>query len=129
MTIKLYQDFMSASVYKDSTLGDCTNGGASSKHDNLYVVAKHVTLKDVEEFCKENPAYTVEEFFKLDYDFYNNSHYGHYCRLEPINKGNKWYMFGGNYLATSDSRFKDFVGGCKYPVPIHDRTEGNNIQD
>ena len=42
--------------------------------------------------------------------------------------GSKWTMFGGNYAATSDSRFgeaikkmtgQDFYGA----VPIHDRTE------
>ena len=31
-------------------------------------------------------------------------------------------MFGGNYLKTSDSRFKDLTG-ISYPVPVHDRTE------
>ena len=29
-------------------------------------------------------------------------------------------MFGGNYLKTSDSRFKDLTG-ISYPVPVHDR--------
>lgn len=31
-------------------------------------------------------------------------------------------MFGGNFLKTSDSRFKD-IAGIRYPVPVHDRTE------
>ena len=70
-----------------------------------------------------NPEYKVEQFLKLDYEFYNNPRYNNYCRLEPINKGKKWNMFGGAYLCSSDSRFQLFVGGCKYPVPIHDRYE------
>ena len=34
---------------------------------------------------------------------------------------NKWRMFGGNYITTSDNRFS-----VKYPYPIsiHDRIEG-----
>lgn len=116
-------DYIVGYVYKDTKLGDCTNGGASSKYDTLYVVAEHVTLEDVEKFCNDRPAYSIDQFFKLDYEFYNNPRYDNYCRLEPINKGDKWYMFGGNYLCSCDSRFKEFVGGCKYPVPILDRCE------
>lgn len=125
--IKEFTDFMKGYVMRDADGSDCTNGGASSKYNRLYVVAEHVTLKDVEEFCKsENErlkgvrVYNVDEFFKPDYDFL---HSHNYVRLEPINKGKKWYMAGGNYLQSCDSRFKEFVGGCKYPVPIHDRTE------
>lgn len=121
MAIKEFTDFIVGSVYRNSYITtDCTNNGASSKYTRLYVVAKHVQLEDVQELCKENNNYKVEQFFKLDYEFYNSHNY---CRLHPINKGNKWYMFGGNYLASSDSRFKEFVGGCKYPVPILDRHE------
>ena len=126
MTIKEFTDFMQGSVYKDSYITtDCTNNGASSKYNRLYVVASYVQLADVEEFCKDNPSYKVEQFFKLDYEFYSDHKY---CRLEPIDKGNKWYMFGGNYLASSDSRFKEFVRGCKYPVAIHDRHESYDTE-
>lgn len=30
-------------------------------------------------------------------------------------------MFGGNFIYTSDSRFRDV---CPYPIPVHDRIEG-----
>ena len=45
-----------------------------------------------------------------------------YIHAEPIVDRGRWYMFGGNYLKTSDSRFKDLTG-IRYPVPVHDRTE------
>ena len=45
-----------------------------------------------------------------------------YVHAEPIVDKGKWYMFGGNYLKTSDSCFKDLTG-IRYPVPVHDRTE------
>lgn len=39
-----------------------------------------------------------------------------YCRK-------RWYMMGGNFLYTSDSRFKE-ITGISYPIAIHDRYEG-----
>lgn len=124
MTIKEFHDFIQGYVYREADGSDCTNGGVSSKYRRLYVVAEHVTLQDVQELCKENNYYTVDQFLKLDYDFLGSNGY---CRLEPINKGGKWNMFGGNYLISSDSRFKEYVGYCKYPVPILDRFESTDM--
>lgn len=39
-----------------------------------------------------------------------------YTHAEPIEPGN--YAFGGSFVWTSDSRFRDV---CPYPVPLHDR--------
>lgn len=114
-----YTDFINGYVYK-FPLGECTNNGASSKFDRLYVVSEEVTLPEVIKLCSNNPVYHLAQFFKVDYDFYDRTGY---VRLDPINKGGKWNMAGGNYLYSSDSRFKDFVCGNKYPVPIHDRFE------
>ena len=121
--MKQYEDFISGDVYESKWIGYCFNIVLSNRYNVLYVVARHIELADVQKFCLENPQYKVEQFLKLDYEFYNNPRYENYCRLEPINKGNKWNMFGGAYLCSSDSRFKTFVGGCKYPVPILDRYE------
>ena len=121
--MKQYEDFISGDVYESKWIGNCSNNGVSNRYKALYVVAQHIELADVQKFCAENPQYKVEQFLKLDYEYYNNPRYDNYCRLEPIDKGNKWNMFGGAYLCSSDSRFKNFVGGCKYPVPILDRYE------
>ena len=122
--MKQYEDFISGDVYESKSIGNCSNNGVSNRYKELYVVAPYIELADFQKFCNENPRYKVEQFLKLDYEFYNNPRlYEKYCRLEPIDKGNKWNMFGGAYLCSSDSRFKTFVGGCKYPVPILDRYE------
>ena len=115
-----YEDFISGEVYESKGIGNCSNNGVSNRYKELYVVASHIELADVQKFCNENPKYKVEQFLKLDYDFLRSHGY---CRLEPIDKGNKWNMFGGAYLCSSDSRFKEYVGYCKYPVPILDRYE------
>ena len=120
-------DFISGTVFEGKGYGNCSNNGVSNRYKELYVVAPFITLQDVEKFCKENPSYKVEQFLILDYDFYNNPRYNNYCRLEPLNKGGKWNMFGGTFLYSSDSRFQLFVGGSKYPVPIHDRYEGTDM--
>lgn len=123
--IKEYKDFMAGYVYR-CPLGDCTNGGASSKWDRLYVVRRGVTLRDVEEFCFSNSGYDVEQFFVVDYDFYESKNpvFAGYVRLLPlVKRPGAVKMAGGNYLESCDSRFKNFVCGCEYPVPIHDRWE------
>lgn len=117
--MQMYKDFMAGEVFKSTYIGDCTNGGASSKYSQLYVVAEHVTITDVIEYCSEHNE-DINRFFKVDYDFYNSHNY---IRIQPITKGNKWYVMGGNFIHSCDSRFKKFVCDCSYPVPIHDRCE------
>jgi hypothetical protein len=34
----------------------------------------------------------------------------------------RWLMFGGNFIWSSDSRFRNEVS--EYPIPVHDRIEG-----
>lgn len=43
-----------------------------------------------------------------------------YIYAEPAQPGN--YMFGGTYIKTSDSRFREATG-ISYPIPLHDRQE------
>lgn len=50
------------------------------------------------------------------------------AKIVPEECEGKWSMFGGNYAATSDSRFSEaiesIVGGRFYgAVPVHDRVE------
>lgn len=51
-----------------------------------------------------------------------------WCEIGEYNPDPRWCMMGGNYAATSDSRFHEAVrritGGASYgAVPIHDRIE------
>jgi hypothetical protein len=44
-----------------------------------------------------------------------------YCEEWPNERfRDRWTMMGGNFLYSSDSRFRDAFGG---PIPIHDRVE------
>ena len=45
-----------------------------------------------------------------------------YIHLEPTKerKEGKWLMFGGRFVWTSDSRFRNVFNG---PIPLHDRYE------
>lgn len=111
-----YRDFLTAYVLRNATLGDCTNGGVSSRSEDLEVFAPHLSFAQVADYCLENRI-DVNKVLKLVYRESID-----YIHAEPIINRHKWYMFGGNYVKTSDSRFKDLTG-IRYPVPVHDRTE------
>ncbi len=98
-------------VFKSKALGDCTNNGISSRRNELYVMTGEYypfEPKDIREcICIEE-----EEIFGK-----------RHVRAKPLYKPRRSYMMGGNFVYTSDSRFKD-ISGIQYPVPIHDRYEG-----
>lgn len=110
---------MLVSVYKDASSNyDCTNGGVSSRD------IKGLCLTNVDgpfDPCDEYPA--AQLVFK-------NTGFSKIVKVVPeeeLEKGS-WTMFGGNYAATSDSRFsekvKSMLGNDFYgAVPIHDRVE------
>jgi hypothetical protein len=98
---------------------NCTNGGISSQFDKLLAVNVDGPF-DPSDDC---PAVLLE------------SHYKGILRVVPAikDKGKwardpRWAMFGGNYAATSDSRWSDacaaLLGHQFYgAVCIHDRYE------
>lgn len=101
---------LEAEVYRSST-GDCTNGGISAECRNLYILTQTkgpFEPQDIRECvrveCKEVAG-------------------NQYIDCKPLYFRNRWYMMGGNFLYTSDSRFRE-ITGSQYPVPIHDRYEG-----
>lgn len=110
-----HRDYLTTYVLRD-TLGDCTNGGVSSRSGTLELFAPHLSFAQVANYCLEN-GIDVNKAVKLVYRESLD-----YIHAEPIVDRGKWHMFGGNYLKTSDSRFKDLTG-ISYPVPVHDRTE------
>ena len=80
-------------VYRDR-LGDCSNGGISSRYDELILVG--------EEIVRRRLFGGKEE----------------YLHIEPYDNEDKWYSYGGNIACASDSRFPS-----RYPLKIHDRRE------
>lgn len=110
-----------AFVARVARCGDCTNGGISSNHDQLCLV----NVDGPFEPSDDCPAVMLD------------SHVLGCLRIVPAVKteaGNwiiepgGWYMDGGNYASTSDSRFSAacnrLLGHRFYgAVAIHDRRE------
>lgn len=99
-------------VLRDAYLGDCTNGGISSRYDKLILIDRNnPDLGYVDVNTNNAPENAVEicSINVLGKTYYN---------VKPVKRGGKWFMAGGNFLWSSDSRFP-----ADYPLPIHDRTE------
>ena len=107
---------INVSVYKDADSNyDCTCNGVTNRFTRLNVVNVDGPF-DPSDDCpavklvKGNLPGTVK-----------------IVPVDELEKGS-WTMFGGNYAATSDSRFSEaiekIVGGRFYgAVPVHDRVE------
>lgn len=105
------------SVYRTDRLGDCTNGGISSRYDTLLLACDDGYI-DVDE---NNPP---ENLVKLVVRYFGGQEYKH---LEPVNRpdnGCVGWMYGGNIASTSDSRFPS-----QYPLKVHDRQESQALYD
>ena len=113
--VKRYKDYLSMYVLYNS-LGDCTAGGVSSQGHDFQVFAPWLSFAQVVNHCLEEGT-DLNQVLKLVYR--ENLDYIH---AEPVVMRGKHYMAGGNFIYTSDSRFKELTG-IRYPVSIHDRTE------
>ena len=95
-------------VYKDGG-GDCSMNGISANVSKMVLIGKDVP--QIFSPSEDTPAI----YLKMHMD-------------QPIavpkegRDGTKWVMFGGNFLYSSDSRFREVVN--EYPIRIHDRIEG-----
>ena len=104
-------------VYK-SNLGDTTNGGVSANCKGLCITNVSGPFNPSEEY----PEAQLVSRNVMGRTIVN------IVPMKEIEKGS-WTMFGGNYGATSDSRFsekvEEMMGSSFYgAVPIHDRVEG-----
>lgn len=115
-------NYLSVNVYK-CPMGDCTNNGVSSRH-------KKIALRCVDgPFSFESDAGVPDNFcyVKKFRPFGDRAIY----KIVPadvvdgkiVDRGGKWYMMGGNFAYSSDSRFSEMIGGMYGAVPIHDRVE------
>lgn len=101
---------LTAEVYRNP-LGDCTNDGISSYQRELYVLA-----------AQKGP-FEPEDIRQCVYIERREIMGKEYIDCKPAYCRKRWYMMGGNFLYTSDSRFKE-ITGISYPIAIHDRYEG-----
>ncbi len=102
-------------IYKDN-LGDCTNNGISSKK------IKGLTITNI-----DAPFEPCEDYPPVKLILQKFSH-GNSVKIIAEKDINKNTMFGGNFGATSDSRFNEAIEkmlGYNFygAIPIHDRIE------
>lgn len=99
------------SVYRDADGSDCSNNGISARYNRLTLVG--AGIPEIFEVSDDAPAVT------LITRVIGGEVYKH---LQPCDVTGKplpgWWMFGGNFAKTSDSRFPH-----SYPLGIHDRQE------
>lgn len=106
---------MHVTVYRSARSDyDCTNGGASS-------YAKQLCLTNVDGPWEPTDEIPAAKLVARDIG-------GVVLSIVPDAVADKWHTFGGNYAATSDSRFSEacrkMSGHAWYgAVPIHDRVE------
>ena len=104
---------MSLNIYRWD-LGDCTNGGISSKYEQIYILHER-GYKDIDLDNPPENLMVIKEK-KLGMKTYKY--------LEPFKEcpsDRAGYMMGGNFAYSCDARFHDDIS--KYPLPIHDRSE------
>ena len=96
-------------VFRNARGSDCTNGGVSSRFAEALLIGEGVE-GPFEENCNRLTLY---------FEMFHNK----WPRCVPDEKSSKGeghtnWMFGGNFVYSSDSRFPS-----DQPIPIHDRQE------
>lgn len=95
---------------------DCS-GGPSSREEDFFLIGDGV--EGPFEIPGHGSTYDGRAILKLD----RRGGGSGLLRAVPVVVGQKapWFMFGGNFIYSSDSRFAALNNG--YPIPIHDRVE------
>jgi hypothetical protein len=99
-------------VLRPAHAGDNTNFGVSSKHIKFVLVGDEVAGETV-----PTPEAPALELIRR----------GEYLHAEPpgsVPVGCVGYMFGGNFVWSSDTLFPN-----DYPIPVHDRLETQEQHD
>lgn len=102
---------LSCSVYRSADGGDCTNDGITSRVEIGLLVGTDYPKGTARADC---PTFLLREREVMGKIYLH-------AIPSDIPEGEKGYsgwMFGGNFLYTSDSRFPQ-----PYPIPVHDRRE------
>lgn len=105
-------------VYRNGS-ADCTAGGITSNVDMIIIVGE-----GIEGPFEVDPGEACLELRK------KNVGGDEYLYAVPVDgrdtAGMVGPMFGGNFVYSSDSRFRRV---CKYPIPVHDRWETQELYD
>lgn len=113
-------------VYRSADGANCTNGGYTARFTQLTLVGVRDETKGhnapVEPLGRQSQVFapTAERPAVI----LVKRHIGRILwHLVPAGFEGQWFMFGGNYAATSDSRFGD-ITGIYGAIAVHDRVEG-----
>lgn len=104
------------SIYKDKG-GDCSNGGISSRFNEVLLICEEGYVEIDENNLPENLVkLVVRNLFGREYK-----------HIEPVArpKGVGW-MAGGTIVYSCDSRFRRM---SEYPLSFHDRCESQELYD
>lgn len=101
-------------VYKNGN-ADCSNGGISSMCSTVVLMGKGIP--QLTEADEKTPAVLLK----------GDTERG-YVHAVPCTRSGKeyegvWFMFGGSFIYTTDSRFPS-----RYPIPLHDRSESEQCK-
>ena len=102
---------LNCSIYDNKEIGNCSNNGISARFKNVYVFCPDGNV----EIDLDNPP---ENFVTLEIRHFA---FGSFKRFNPVNNDGRWNMFGGAFVWSCDSRFRENFG--EYPIPLHDRYE------
>jgi hypothetical protein len=99
-------------LYYNPKYRACAGRGVTTKYDKFLVIGEGVDAS--------TSPFTETDHEKILVIVKRHLHDGVYYNAVPLKyiDNPHWTMFGGNYIDTSDSRFKH-----KYPIPVHDRVE------
>lgn len=103
---------LSLNVYRHGNYGDCSNGGISSRYNELILVGEGI--EGPVSVDLDNPPENLVKIVRRR--LFGGSE--EYLHIEPYDNEDKWYSYGGNIACVSDSRFPS-----RYPLKIHDRRE------
>lgn len=97
---------MRCDIYRSLEMGDCSNGGISSRCDEVTLVGENVP--QIFE-ADDDYAPAVE----IVWSWWQGEAF---CFARPVGLDNA--MFGGTFIYSSDSRFR-----FDYPIKLYDRVE------
>ena len=103
---------INATVYRPAIGGDSSNGGLTSRHNRVTLIGEGI--KADHSPTDECPAVIL--MTKGDYVYAQP--------VEPVPQGHIGYMFGGNFIHTSDNRFP-----TRFAIPVHDRFDTPEAYD
>ncbi len=95
-------------VYRHADGHDCTNNGVSSKFKEFTLIVPGQDIGPFEPSEKAPALYLRSQTVGGKV---------HLSAVPSLDDG-KWYMFGGNFIFSSDGRLPG-----RTPIPIHDRCE------